>query len=93
MHFCRLEPGHLGLSLFTDEAVIVDSHVSSTPVCTVTHPLTLLESLLIFSNEKIVSNFDHSRSNYYCRKVLSPIKISCANEILFLDKLCNWLDF
>lgn len=46
--------GYLGLSPFPDEVIFIDTCISSIPVYTVIHPLTFLESLLIFSN-KIVA--------------------------------------
>lgn len=99
IHFWRFGPGDLDLSPFPDEIIFMGRHVSSMSMYTVIHPLTFLESLPIFSNKieswihSRVSAFDHNRSNYHYRKVLSPVKISCFNEILFLDKLYNWLDF
>lgn len=95
IHFWRFGPGELGLSPFPDEVIFMDPHVSSIPLYTVIYALTFLESLPIFSHKiySRVSDFDHSRSNYHYRKVLSPIKISCFNEILFLKLLYNWSDF
>lgn len=73
----------------------MDPHVSSIPMYAAIHAWTFLETLSLFSNtvDSRVSSLGHKRSNFHFRKVLSPIKILCFNEVLFQDKLYTWLDF